>query len=102
MQIYRNKLYPFIKYESVLTKFSNVTHKIDFEIKRFLKNRENSNLNQKNKFDYVGSFLKTKNMHISTLKTHDSQIILDDSDKAETLAEFFESTFSSKTTNHSL
>jgi hypothetical protein len=100
MMIYRSKLYPFITHENVRSKFNECTRKIDIEVKRFQTNRENSKLKKvKCKYNYVGSFLKTKNTPIPILRLNDSEIILTDIDKAEHLAKFFESSFSSKTTN---
>jgi hypothetical protein len=59
---YRSKLWPHINYEPVREKFLNCTKLIDYKITKFFKNRENAKFWKiKDKFSYIGSFLKSKN-----------------------------------------
>jgi hypothetical protein len=102
MMVYRSKLYPHIKHESVRAKFTDCTRKIDLEVKKFLTNLEKLKMQKvKSKYNYVGSFLKSKNAPIPALKTSDSNILVKDDEKAEYLANFFESTFSPKNSPNS-
>ena len=96
--VYRNKLWPHIKYPSVREKFEKCSQQIDSKINKFLANREKLHLKTpKSRFGYVGSFLKTKHCPIPTLKTTNGQIIISKSEKAKYVAEFFQSVFTNST-----
>jgi len=74
-------------------KFIICSKKIDFEINRFLKNRENNKIkNLKTRYKFIGSFLKTKTQLIPSLK-YDNVSIFNDTKKSEVIAKTFQTIF---------
>jgi len=99
---YRNRLWPHIHHESVKTKFDHCTQTIDRKVKKFLKTNESQKLRSlKSKYQHLGSFLKTKHTPIPILFDNKSNPIVSDTEKAEHLASFFESTFTKSTPSQS-
>jgi hypothetical protein len=100
---YRNLLWPHIHHEKVRDKFQQCTQVIDAKIKKFLRIKEKRSLNNvKNKYKYVGSFLKTRHPPIPTLFDKLTNVpIISDEKKAQHISKFFESMFVEKTTNPS-
>jgi hypothetical protein len=99
---YRSKLWPHINYEPVREKFLNCTKLIDDKITKFLKNRENVKFKTlKDKFSYIGSFLKSKNTPIPVLNIGNN-FIVSDQEKANHIAEYVHSTFSKSPANSPL
>lgn len=92
---YRKNLWKGITKEHIRKKFLETSKKFELEISKFIRNRENKKLfNIKTKFDYVSSFIKSKNSKIPSLIGQNNQFIFSNQIKSDILADQFSSVFS--------
>uniref|UniRef100_A0A1I8BVZ0 Reverse transcriptase domain-containing protein n=1 Tax=Meloidogyne hapla TaxID=6305 RepID=A0A1I8BVZ0_MELHA len=92
---YRKNLWKAITKEHIRKKFLETSKKFELEISKFIRNRENKKLfNIKTKFDYVSSFIKSKNSKIPSLIGQNNQFIFSNQIKSDILADQFSSVFS--------
>nr|CAD2176672.1 unnamed protein product [Meloidogyne enterolobii] len=92
---YRSKLWKNISKPNIKIKFLETSKKLDYEISKFIKNRENKKLsNIKTKFNYVSSFIKPKNTTIPSIIGQNNQHIFSNQIKSNILANQFSSVFS--------
>jgi hypothetical protein len=94
---YRLKLSKKPKSTQNAAKINEVTQKIDYQIQKFLKNRENKRIRKmQTKFQYLSNLLKSIRQKIPTLVDCDKNPIFSHQKKAELLSEHFSSVFYQK------
>nr|CAD2195610.1 unnamed protein product [Meloidogyne enterolobii] len=94
---YRKNLWKGISKPHIKEKFIETSNKLEYEISKFIRNRENKKLsNIKTKFDYISSFIKPKNPNMPSLIGQNNQLIFSNQIKSDILADQFVSVFSNQ------
>jgi hypothetical protein len=97
MICYRNLLWKDIRKPQIRDKYIQTSKKIEYEIARFFHNREFAKFrDSRSRYQYIGAFLKSKNDKIPIFNINENPKFFDE-DKAECLAQQFQSVFN--TTN---
>nr|CAD2163913.1 unnamed protein product [Meloidogyne enterolobii] len=92
---YRKNLWKGISKPHIKEKFIETSKKLEHEISKFIRNRENKKLSNINtKFDYISSFMKQKHSNIPSLIGQNNQLIFSNQIKSNILADQFSSVFS--------
>ncbi|KAL7080411.1 hypothetical protein ACQ4LE_000077 [Meloidogyne hapla] len=87
---YKNKLYKNRNSPNSTEKIQIISQKIDYEINKFLRNRENKNLkNQNTKYRYIGNILKPKSVEIPVLIDDNNDVAYAPDHKADLFARTF-------------
>uniref|UniRef100_A0A914NFB3 Reverse transcriptase domain-containing protein n=1 Tax=Meloidogyne incognita TaxID=6306 RepID=A0A914NFB3_MELIC len=93
MIINRDKLFSQYQNNQIIEKINQTSQKIDKEIQRYYRNRENSKMSKlETKYDFVANFLKNRKTNIPTLIDEENNPIFKDNEKAEQIAIFIEKT----------
>nr|CAD2193607.1 unnamed protein product [Meloidogyne enterolobii] len=94
---YRKNLWKRISKPCIREKYIETSNKLEYEISKFIRNRENKKLsNIKTKFDYISSFIKPKNLTMPSLIGQNNQHIFSNQIKSNILADQFSSVFSNQ------